>query len=170
MKTNLTILFAFTMLLFSCREEEQSCSDGIFTPEKETEVDCGGVCPPCNYVPTSVDTYISAQINGELIGFSNFSLSKTPVWILSFENDTISVKVNFGSGDEVGGRPILNTNSLGKLNNVNYSTLIDGFVAIDEVDNVENQLTGIFTAKFISDVDVFDTLVITSTEFSKINW
>lgn len=170
MKTNLTILLALGMLTFSCNKDKQSCSDGIFTPEKEQKVDCGGVCPPCDFTPTIVDTYLSAQINGEAISFSNYSLSKTPDWILSFDNDSLSVKVNFGSGDSLGGRPITSTYSLGELNSVNYTTFHNGTVVFAEIDHVENLLSGFFTAKFISDANVFDTLVIKSGQFAKINW
>ncbi|WP_159038548.1 hypothetical protein [Brumimicrobium mesophilum] len=170
MKTNLSILFTFALILFSCNKDEQSCSDGIFTPEKEEKLDCGGVCPPCDFVPTIIDTYLSAEINDQQISFNNFSLSKTPDWIFSFDNDTISVNVNFGSGDSLGGRPISTTFSIGELNNINYSTLHSGFVAFEEINDVENYLSGIFTAKFISDINVFDTLVIKGAQFAKINW
>lgn len=170
MKTKITILLAVALLSFSCKKEEQSCSDGIFTPEKETKVDCGGVCPPCDFVPTIIDTYLTTQVNGKPVSFSNYSLSKTPDWILSFYNDSLSVKINFGSGDSLGGRPMLSTYSLGELSNVNYSTLSSGFVVFAEIDHTENLLSGFFTAKFISDVNVFDTLAITSGEFAKINW
>ncbi len=97
-------------------------------------------------------------------------MSKTPDWIFSFDNDTISVNVNFGSGDSLGGRPISTTFSIGELNNINYSTLHSGFVAFEEINDVENYLSGIFTAKFISDINVFDTLVIKGAQFAKINW
>src|SRR5690554_6631568 len=103
MKTRLSMLLVFSILLFSCDKEEQSCSDGVFTPDKEEETDCGGVCPPCNFQPTIVDTYLSATVNGQLMSFSNYSLTKTPEWILTFQNDSLYFNVNFGDGDSLGG-------------------------------------------------------------------
>ena len=64
MKTKLSIILAVALLTFSCKKDEQSCSDGIFTPEKEEKTDCGGVCPPCDFKPTVIDSYLTTSING----------------------------------------------------------------------------------------------------------
>src|SRR5690554_1747065 len=99
-------LLLLLCLFFSCKKEEQSCTDGIFTPEKEVKIDCGGVCPPCDFKPTVIESYLSTKINGKSVSFGEFTLKKTPEWILSFTNDSIAVQVNFGDGDSLGGRPI----------------------------------------------------------------
>lgn len=170
MMTRLTIFISIVFMTFSCNKEEQSCSDGIFTPEKEQKVDCGGVCPPCDFTPTVIDEFLRAKVNGESITFDNYSLSKTPDWILTFQNDSLYVNLNFGSGDSLGGRPISSTYSNGILGNENYSNLNTGTVVFAEIDHTENLLSGFFTAKFISNTNVYDTLAITSAEFAKINW
>jgi hypothetical protein len=170
MDGRLTVLLVLTFLLFSCNKEEQSCTDGIFTPEKEVKVDCGGVCPPCDYTPTPMNTYLSTKINGVPTSFSNFALVKTPDWILSFENDSLDIQVNFGQGDSLGGRPIEIVNSLAKINAQDYSTLGEGIVVFSEVNQTENYLSGFFEAKFVSDIDIFDTLRITNGNFQEINW
>ncbi|RYM32996.1 hypothetical protein ERX46_13170 [Brumimicrobium glaciale] len=170
MKTRLTMFLVFTLLIFSCKKEEQSCSDGIFTPEKEVKTDCGGVCPPCDFVPTVVDTYLSAKINGELISFSDYSLSKAPEWILTFQNDSLYFNVNFGDGDSLGGRPIISNYSFGTINGVNYPDLQNGTVVLAEIDNTENYLSGFFTLNFNKNGSVIDTLAVTDAQFSKINW
>lgn len=170
MKGRLTILLLVSLLLFSCKKEKQSCSDGIFDPEKEEKTDCGGVCPPCDFQPTIIDTYLSTKINNVPTTFSDFSLAKTPDWILSFENDTINVKVNFGQGDSLGGRPMEVINSTAIFNSNNYSTLGKGISVFAEVNHTENYLSGFFEAKFVLDNDVNDTLKITNGEFEKIYW
>lgn len=170
MKTKITLFLTLALLSFSCDKDEQSCSDGVFSPGKETKVDCGGVCPPCDFTPSIVDTYLTTQVNGNPVSFSSYSLTKNPDWILNFNNDSLSVNINFGSGDSLGGRPMTSTYSVAELSNVNYSTLNSGFVILAEIDHTEKLLSGYFTAKFISDVNVFDTLVITTGEFAKINW
>ena len=170
MKTKISIILALFLMSFSCDKEEQSCTDGIFTPEAEETTDCGGACPPCNFVPTSVDTYLSAKINGELMSFSNFSLYKTPDWILSFQNDSLSISVNFGAGDSLGGRPITPNFSSGIINGVNYPDVMSGTVVIAELDNTEKYLSGFFTVRFNKNGSSIDTLVVSDAEFSKINW
>ncbi|HLV42149.1 MAG TPA: hypothetical protein VKY37_07715 [Brumimicrobium sp.] len=170
MNGRLTIMFLTCLLLFSCKKEEQSCSDGIFTPGKEEKLDCGGVCPPCDFVPTPVDTYLSTKINDVPTSFSTFSLEKSPDWILSFENDTLNIKLNFGQGDSLDGRPIQSIGSNAIFNTVNYSYINEGFTVFSEVNHTENYLSGYFNAKFVSDNDIYDTLKITNGEFQKINW
>lgn len=170
MKTQLTIFLAFLFLTFSCEKEEQSCSDGVFTPEKEKKTDCGGVCPPCDFVPTNVDTYLSANINGEQISFTDYSLSKTPEWILTFQNDSLYFNVNFGDGDSLGGRPISSTYSQGIMNGDNYPDLMNGTVVFSEIDHTEKHLSGFFTVKFNKNGSVIDTLVAADAQFSKIKW
>jgi hypothetical protein len=161
---------ALTFLIFSCNKEEQSCSDGVFSPDEEQNLDCGGVCPPCDFQPTVVDTYLSAKINGQLTSFSDFSLTKNPDWILSFQNDSLSFNVNFGTGDSLGGRPITPTFSNGTINNVNYPDFQNGTVVLSEIDNTQNYLSGFFTVKFNRNGSAIDTLVVSDAQFSKINW
>ena len=170
MNGRLTILLLTSLLLFSCKKDKQSCTDGIFNPEKEVKTDCGGVCPPCDFVPTPVNTFLTTKVNGVKTTFSNFTLVKTPDWILSFENDTLNIKVNFGQGDSLGGRPMETLYSTALLKTDNYSTLGGGFSVFAEVNHTGNYLSGFFEAKFVSDNDIYDTLRITNGEFQKINW
>src|SRR5690554_4905267 len=170
MNGTLTLLILVSLLLFSCKKEEQSCTDGVFTPEKEEKVDCGGVCPPCNFQPTIIDTYLSAKVNGESISFSNYTLSKSPDWILSFENDSLNIQVNLGSGDSLGGRPMEVPNSKALFHSNIYSSLGSGYSVFAEIDHIEQSLSAFFNAKFVSDNDINDTLRITDGEFQKINW
>src|SRR5690554_4765093 len=106
MNYRLTLILLCVLFLFSCKKDEQSCSDGIFDPDKEEKTDCGGVCPPCDFEPTVIDSFLRADINGRAISFSNYNLTKNPDWILHFQNDSLDIKVNFGSDDSLGGRPI----------------------------------------------------------------
>ncbi|HZH86918.1 MAG TPA: hypothetical protein VFD77_06350 [Brumimicrobium sp.] len=170
MDGRISLLILVCFLFFSCKKDEQSCTDGIFTPEKETKMDCGGVCPPCDFQPTVIASYLSTVINGESVSFSNYSLVKSPDWILTFENDSLFFNVNFGSGDSLGGRPITPTYSIAKFNMIDYSTFASGTVVFADVNHTKNELSGYFNAKFISDNDVYDTLVVKSGEFSNIKW
>lgn len=166
----LSILTFLTCFMFSCNKEEQSCNDGIFTPGKEEQTDCGGVCPPCDFTPTEVETYLSVQMDGEIISFDEYSLSKSPDWILSFQNDSLIFSLNFGYGDSLGGRPIQESSSNGMLNNQNYPNLEEGIIVFSEIDHEKNQLSGFFKAKFTHNSNSYDTLAISSAEFAKIEW
>lgn len=170
MNSRLTILLLLSLFLFSCKKEKQSCTDGIFTPEKEEKLDCGGVCPPCDFQPTVVDTYLSTIINNVPTSFSNFTLEKSPEWVLSFENDSLSITVNFGQADSLGGRPLEVLYSQATKNGDGYSNLVGGISVFAEVNHTENYLSGFFQAFFVSNNDVYDTLKVTNGEFQKINW
>src|SRR5690554_5784154 len=128
-------LLLLICLFFSCKKEEQSCTDGIFTPEKEIKTDCGGVCPPCDFRPTVIESSLSTKINGESVAFGKFALKKTPNWILSFSNDSIAVQVNLGDGDSLGGRAIKETNSTASYLSKNYTDLDTGIVVFSEINH-----------------------------------
>src|SRR5690554_7652362 len=84
-------------------------------------MDCGGVCPPCNFEPTVVNSFLSTKVNGEPVSFATFTLVKSPDWILSFENDSINIQVNLGQGDSLGGRPMNVLYSSATYNTENHS-------------------------------------------------
>ena len=170
MNAKLTILLLSSLLLFSCKKDKQSCSDGIFTPDKEEKMDCGGVCPPCDFVPTQVSTFLSTKIINVSTSFNNFTLIKAPDWILKFQNDTLNIQVNFGDGDSLGGRPLKSIYSQATFKVEGYSTLTEGFSVLAEINHTENYLSGFFEAFFVSDNDVYDTLRVTNGEFEKIYW
>jgi hypothetical protein len=158
-------------LLFSCKEEEQSCSDGVFTPDKEHELDCGGVCPPCPSTnPNPYSPILLCKINDSATIFQDYSLNKTPEWILNFSNDSIVASLNFGAGDSLGARSITVTNSGATLNFDAYSTLVSGTVLFSEINHTDNRLSGFFEAKFLSNTDPNDTLILTNGDFEDIAW
>ncbi|PKR80791.1 hypothetical protein CW751_08465 [Brumimicrobium salinarum] len=160
----------FFVLLFACQKNEQSCADGILDPEKEEKIDCGGVCPPCNFTPTEVSSFLTMKINGVKTTFDNNTLLKSPEFILSFNNDTIDVKLNFGSGDSLGARAVNVVYSEAIFNQEAYPILNDGIVVFSEVNTTQNELSGFFKARFTTGNTLDDTLRITEGEFQNIKW
>lgn len=165
----------FSSILFfvfnSCKKEEQSCQDGVFTPGSEIQTDCGGVCPPCETGGVSTpQEFLFAVVEGEGISFTNRDLTKAGDWVLNFQNDTISVTMNFGDGDSLGARPMEITNSSALYNGVPHSLLANGTVLFTEVDNSENRLSGFFQCKFVSDQNSLDTLTVLNGDFENISW
>jgi len=160
----------FILFLLSCKKDEQSCSDGVFTPEKEDKVDCGGVCPPCDQTPPQVSPFLNGDVNGENMSFAIYSLSKSPEFIFQFENDSIHVQLNFGADESLGSHLILATNTTAIYNGTTYSTFDSGNVVFSEVNQTAQHLSGYFQVKLVSNVIVTDTLIITSAEFQQINW
>lgn len=155
----------------SCKDEEQSCSDGVFSPDKEEEVDCGGVCPPCPSDDGDAFTSILlTNVNDTSIIFYDYSLTKNPDWILSFSNDSIMTSLNFGDGDSLGARSINPMNSVANYNSSVYSTLISGTVIFSEINHSDKRLSGFFEAKFLSDSNSNDTLIIKNGDFEDILW
>lgn len=171
--SNYILLFVgvvFT-LLSSCNKEEQSCQDGVYSPEHETQTDCGGVCPPCDTGEDPLpQEFLFANVQGEGISFSNRDLTKAGDWVLNFQNDTISVTMNFGDGDSLGARPMEITNSGAVYNGVVHSTLAEGNVLFTEIDHTENRLSGFFECKFVSDQNALDTLTVKNGDFQNIPW
>ena len=158
-------------LVFACKEEEQSCSDGVFSPEEEHELDCGGVCPPCSSEdPNPYSPLLLCKVNDSSALFSNYSLNKNPEWVLNFSNDSLAVSLNFGDGDSLGARSINPINSGASINSQAYSTLISGMVLFSEINNTDNRLSGFFEAKFLSNTDPDDTLILTNGDFEDILW
>lgn len=158
-------------ILFSCQEEEQSCSDGVFSPEEEHELDCGGVCPPCSSDdPTPYSPILLCKVNDSSAFFQDYSLNKNPEWILNFSNDSITASLNFGDGDSLGARNINPINSGVSINGQAYSTLINGVVLFSEINNTDNRLSGFFEAKFLSNTDPNDTLIFTNGDFEDLLW
>lgn len=157
------------MMLVSCKKEEQSCSDGIFSPEHEVGTDCGGVCPPCYSNDPVVQSYLAARIDSVDMSFSNYNLERNPDWVLTFINDSLTVSLNFGDGDSLGARGIKPVGSGAYKNGVSYN-FIDGIVLFSEIDHAEDRLSGFFEAQLLSSVDVYDTMKITQGDFEKIKW
>ena len=170
MNSKLVIAIVFSLLLLSCKKEEQSCHDGIFTPDKEEQTDCGGVCPPCGPVSVPDDPYLDADINSKSVSFSDFTLSKSPYWKLNFKNDSIDIQLNLGNVDTLGNRPIKAPYSKAIYKGVNYSSLAKGNVLFSEVNQTKNFLSGYFEAQFVSDILSSDTLKITGGQFERVGW
>ncbi|MEX2483055.1 MAG: hypothetical protein WED10_00750 [Brumimicrobium sp.] len=166
---NIATILVFCALVFSCKEE-QSCSDGVFTPDKEEKLDCGGVCPPCESSEPSYTSLVLADVNASFINFSNYELVKNPDWVLTFSNDTTNISLNFGDGDTLGGRDIFANGSGAVLNGAAYSNLADGYVLFTEINEEESRLTGYFQAKFVSNTDNNDTLRIINGDFEDVKW
>jgi hypothetical protein len=157
--------------LFSCKDDEQSCSDGVFSPEEEHELDCGGVCPPCpSGNPNPYSPVLLCKVNDSAAIFHDYSLSKNPNWILNFSNDTIVASLNFGDGDSLGARSIIPNNSGATVDFQGYSTLIGGTVLFSEINHTDNRLSGFFEAKLLSDSDPNDTLILTNGDFEDVLW
>ncbi len=170
MNSKFIIAIVVSFLLLSCKKDEQSCQDGVFTPEKEEQMDCGGVCPPCNPHSDDIVSYLSADVNSKSITFGNYHINKTTDWILQFQNDSIVVFLNFGDGDSLGSRPIQVPNSKAIFKNFNYSTLTEGIVLFSEVNHSNNRLSGYFEAQFVSDIVSTDTLKLSGGQFEKVGW
>ena len=159
-----------TSLTFSCKEE-QSCSDGVFSPEEEEELDCGGVCPPCpTDDPNPYSPILLCKVNDSAVIFHDYTLNKNPEWILNFSNDTLNVSLNFGAGDSLGARDINPVNSGASTTVEGYSTLINGTVLFSEVNHTDSRLSGFFEAKFLSNSDPNDTLILKNGDFEDILW
>jgi hypothetical protein len=143
----------------------------VFTPGSEVQTDCGGLCPPCDDggEPVVIESFF-AKVQGTGVSFSNRDLIKNPDWIMNFQNDSVLVTINFGSGDSLGARPIEVQNSAANFQGVSHSTLAEGNVLFTEIDNTENRLSGFFECKFVSDQNVLDTLYITNGDFQNIPW
>lgn len=157
-------------MLYACKEE-QSCTDGVYSPDEEEALDCGGVCPPCPSEDSDEPlSLVLSNINGVEFNFSNYNLIKDPAWILSFSNDTISVALNFGNADSLGTRNIDPINSNGAMNGQNYSLLVEGSVLFSAIDHTDKRLSGFFQAKFLSDQNNQDTLVIKNGDFENVLW
>lgn len=169
MKGKFLLMILVSLFFFSCKKDKQSCSDGIFDSEKEEKTDCGGVCPPCDFQPTSVDTYLSVKVNGKAVSFSEYSIVKSSVWMLYFENDSLNVQLNLGDGDSLGGRPIEVIGSQAEYKFLNYPTLHNGLSVFSNVDHSENKLSAYFEAKLFA-LNNIDTLFLTDGEFQNISW
>lgn len=168
---NISLALIITLLFISCKKEEQSCQDGIYTPGSEEQTDCGGVCPPCeDGSSTTIQEFLSANVEGEDIIFSDRSLTRSTDWLLNFQNDSLSVSLNFGSGDSLGARPIEPVNSGAIYNGVTHSTLAAGTVLFSAIDHTEDRLSGYFECKFVSNENSMDTLIIKSGDFENIPW
>ena len=158
-------------MLNSCKDDEQSCSDGVFSPDEEHELDCGGVCPPCSSTnPSPYSPILLCKANDSAAIFQSYSLTKSPDWILNFSNDTLSVSLNFGDGDSLGARGINPVNSGASINAQGYSTLVNGIVLFSEINHTDNRLSGFFEAKFLSNSDPNDTLILKNGDFEDILW
>lgn len=170
MNSKFVIGIVFVLSLFSCKKEEQSCSDGVFDPEKEEQVDCGGVCAPCQPTSTVNDTYLFAEFDSKLINFGDISLDKSTDWILRFQNDSIDVQMNFGDDDSIGKHPIKVINSKAIYNYESYSVLTEGKILFSKVDYSKKKLSGYFQAYFVSDNVSTDTLKVTGGQFENVSW
>lgn len=168
---NYIILVIGFLFLVACEKEEQSCQDGVFTEGSEEQTDCGGVCPPCdNGEDPAPQEFLFANVQGSGLSFSNRDLTKVSDWVLNFQNDTISVTMNFGAGDSVGTRSMKTLNSEAVYNGVSHSALAEGNVLFTDIDHIENRLSGFFECKFVSNQNSQDTLVIKNGDFQNIPW
>ena len=160
------IVVMFTLLLACKKEKEGTCFDGELSTG-EHEVDCGGVCPPCNNDNSPVEIFL-VTINGTPMQFSQRTLVSSPSWIMNFTNDTLNVTLNFGNGMEPGAYPIEQLYSEATMNGDVYDFLHDGLVVLSEIDTVNNRLSGFFEAKLVgyfADSLLVDTLKITNGDF-----
>lgn len=170
MNKNIVVLLC-VILLFSCKEDEQSCTDGVFSPDKEEKLDCGGVCPPCpSEDPDTYSPILLCKINDSAAFFNVYTLSKNPEWIMNFSNDSLIISLNFGDGDSLGARSINPIYSEASINSNGYSTLVNGTVLFSEINHTDNRLSGFFEAKLLSDTDPYDTLIIKNGDFEDILW
>jgi hypothetical protein len=168
---NISLVLVIMLLLVSCKKEEQSCQDGIYTAGSEEETDCGGVCPPCEDGNSpAIQEFLSANVEGEDIIFSDRSLTHSTDWVLNFQNDSLSVSLNFGSGDSLGARPIDPVNSGSVYQSTVHSNLTEGTVLFSAIDQTENRLSGYFECKFVSNENSMDTLIIKGGDFENIPW
>lgn len=165
------ILVTGFLSLVACKKEEQSCQDGIFTEGSEEQTDCGGVCPPCDDgEDPAPQEFLFANVQGADLSFSNRDLTRATDWVLNFQNDTISVTMNFGDGDSLGTRSMKAVNSGAVYNGVTHSALAEGNVLFTDIDHSENRLSGFFECKFVSNQNSLDTLYIKNGDFQKIPW
>lgn len=167
----IVLVAGVVFMLLSCNKEEQSCQDGVYSPEHETQTDCGGVCPPCDTGEDPVpQEFLYAKIEGVGNSFSNRNLTRSGDWVLNFQNDTISVTMNFGDGDSLGARSMKINNSGAIYNGEVHSTLAEGTVLFTEIDHTEDRLSGFFECKFVSDQNALDTLTVKNGDFQNIPW
>lgn len=169
MKGRFLLLIMVSFLILSCKKDEQSCSDGIFNPEKEESTDCGGVCPPCNPNTDSNFSFLEVTINGDRIYFGEYGLTKNSKWELNFINDSINISLNLGSGDTLGERPIEALGSSGFYMGHSYPVLVDGKSVFSAINQEDSLLSAYFQAKFVSNNGT-DTLFLTNGEFYEISW
>jgi hypothetical protein len=164
----------FVVLLFflcACKKEEEegTCFDGQLSTG-EHDVDCGGMCPPCENNNGPFEIFL-VTINGKAMQFSERSLVASPNWIMNFSNDTLNVTLNFGSGIEPGAHPIEQLYSEATMNGKFYDFLYSGLVVLSNIDTINNRLSGFFEAKLVgyfSDSLLVDTLKITNGDFESI--
>ncbi len=160
----LIFVFLFSLVI-GCKKEDKvdTCTDGFLTPG-ETQIDCGGPCQPCQEQFFSSSR---AVFENEFITFPNFSIDAIGNYVFSTSNDSLSLQLNFGNGDTLGGRPITpGTYSNASLNGVSYPTLTEGTVVITELNLEDSLMSGYYQAKLFR--AVFDTLIFTGGEFSNI--
>ncbi|MGM0480159.1 MAG: hypothetical protein ACQERC_13130 [Bacteroidota bacterium] len=174
MKHFITYLFSIAIIVLissACNKDEQSCQDGIWDEELEDETDCGGVCPPCddgndNDVPTSM---VFSRFDGEPVSFLNFGMERNSDWKLTFQNDSISITLNFGDGDSLGIRPIKANGTELYYNNLSYS-FDQGTVMFTEIDHENQQLSGFFEAEFLDQQNPPQPLPLENGEFENVEW
>lgn len=164
------------LAIFACKEEDvvDPCTDGYLSVG-ETAVDCGGNCPPCPE-PEEI-SYAFAKFNDVKWDFKSFEIaySGNYYFLADYENDTLAIemKLNFGNGDTLGARPISPLNNYVKvtdkqLNHVdNYNVLGSGTVVFSELDQVDNQISGFFSAKLAQGFN--DTIKVTNGQFENVS-
>lgn len=162
---NAVVWVSIFLLFLACKKEEEvdTCSDGFLTPG-ETQIDCGGSCKPCE---PEIYSSSKAVFDNTLVSFPNYSIDLAGDYIFTTSNDSLSVQLNFGDGDTLGGRAITpGIYSNARLNGVDYPTLTEGTVVITAINVQEGLMSGYYQAKLFR--AVFDTLIFTGGEFSNI--
>jgi len=181
MKVKATILplLISVLILFSCKPKEDMkdpCTNGFKDPG-ETNIDCGGNCPPCPtvYIPT-----VLLNLNGTPYSFSTKNLSfSSNTYSLSFSNDSIICQINLGSNGVINTYPITPSGTiLTKITNYGqpsavtrtYNNITDADCAISEHNTIEKRMSGFFSLKFYQAGFGNDTIVISAGEFTDLNY
>lgn len=154
----------FTFFIACKKEDEKdTCTDGFLTPG-ETQIDCGGPCKPCD---EQIYSSSRAVFKNTFITFPNYAIDNVGDFVFSTSNDSLSLQLNFGDGDTLGGRPITSGfYSKASLNGVSYPTLTEGTVVITAINFQDSLMSGYYQAKLFR--AIFDTLIFTGGEFSNI--
>lgn len=161
---------AMLMIFSSCTKEDtetiDKCSNG-FLDAGETNVDCGGNCPPCS---ESHEPFLSVIINDQTSPMTNKVLHYDQgYWALEMSNDSISIQLALGSDGSIGAHPIQMSGSYAYYNGVNYQQFAGGTCYIISHNSTDKEMSGFFNAKFLHQIStnpsVYDTLVLSNGQF-----
>lgn len=160
----------FFLIICSCKKSDKgNCYDGQLS-EGELQIDCGGICPPCESI--AVNSFLLASVNNIPMQFSNRTLDENP-FILSFWNDTIDVQLHLGNLDSIGIYFIEHEFSQMMYSNINYTNLSFGHFLMTSNDETNRIMSGYFEATFINyalDSINNDTVRIKNGEFLNLTY